>query len=180
MNDRIVFCSKNGIEISQNHASHIYIKPTNKQFPWRSLNINTVFPIRSHLCFRLQVKESTWSDRALKISYAQSLGTLWVTTHQKNFSLHNCKLWYHMNFVSWDTPTLYSYLTNITNAWHVVPVLNGKHATPKWDTVSLKYKYKAHSVSYVILQSPTGREFYQILHQRHHYNESMQISAFPF
>ena len=58
-----------------------------------------------------------------------------------------------MDSISWDTPTLYSYLTNITNAGHVVPVLNGKHATPKWDTLSLKYKYKAHSVSYVIVQS---------------------------
>jgi hypothetical protein len=110
------------------------------------------------------------------------MGTLWVTTQWKNFSLHNCKLWYHMNFISWDKPTLYSYLTNIRNAGHVVPVLNGKHATPKWDIESLKYKYKAHSVSYVILQSPTGREFHQIFHQRHHYNENtcMQISAFPF
>jgi len=48
------------------------------------------------------------------------------------------------------------------------------------DTVSLKYEHEAHSVSYVTLQSPTGREFHQIFHQTHHYNESMQISAFPF
>lgn len=176
MNDRI-FCSKNEIDVSQNHASHIQSPLLNKQFSCSTLNINRVLPFRSHLCFCLLVKESTWSDRALKISYSQSLGTLWVTTH---FSLYNCKLWYHMNFISWDTPTLYSYLTNITNAGHVVPVLNGKHATPKWDTVPLKYKYKAQSVRYVTLQSQTGREFHQLLHQRHHYNESMQICAFPF
>lgn len=53
----------------------------------------------------------------------------------------------------------------------MLPVLNGKRATPKWDTVSLKYKYKTHSVRYVTLQYPTGREFHQIFHQMHHYNE---------
>jgi hypothetical protein len=150
----------------------------NKQFSWSSFHFNRVLYFQSRLCFCLQVKESTWSDGPLTKSYSQSLATLWVTICWKTFSLYNCKLWYNMNFVSWVAPTSYSYLTNELKSGHVVPVLNGNYRTPKWDTLSLKYKCKV--LGKLHYNHPLRGKFHQKFHQRLHYNESMQICALPF